>query len=151
MPGLSICLIILDIWQGFQYASGIKYSRFLNMPSYSYNNIIFIITNAIILEFLTAQFVHPGALQLTVLFFSHKLELENNFEFWYNNSQNNFENIFFKDFLGSPLRTFGDFKVWPCCICSQLITYWYTDLVVLNSSQQSTLQSSSQLAFKKVL
>ena len=31
------------------------------MPQYSYNNII-IVTNVIILEFLSAPFVHPGAL-----------------------------------------------------------------------------------------
>ena len=31
------------------------------MPQYSYNDII-IVTNFIILEFLSAQFAHPGAL-----------------------------------------------------------------------------------------
>ena len=36
------------------------------MSQYSYNNII-IVANAIILEFLSAQFVHPGALQLMIL------------------------------------------------------------------------------------
>ena len=29
-----ICLIILDIWQGFEYASGIKYAKVLNMLRY---------------------------------------------------------------------------------------------------------------------
>ena len=54
-------LIILDIWQGFEYASSTKYVRVLNMPLYCYNNIIIIVTNVIILEFLPAQFVHSGA------------------------------------------------------------------------------------------
>ena len=58
MPGFSICLIILDIWQGFQYASGIRYASVLNMLRYSYNNII-IVTNVIIIEFLSTRFVHP--------------------------------------------------------------------------------------------
>ena len=62
MPGFSICLIILYNWQSFEYVYDIKYARILNMPQYSYNNII------IILEFLSAQFVHPDALQLTVFF-----------------------------------------------------------------------------------
>ena len=34
-----IYLIILDIWQCFEYAWGIQYVRVLNMPQYSYNNI----------------------------------------------------------------------------------------------------------------
>ena len=38
------------------------YVRVFNMPLYSYNNIIIIVTNVIILEFLSAQFVHPGSL-----------------------------------------------------------------------------------------
>ena len=40
------------------------YARVLNMPRYSYNNIIIIIiaTNAIMLEFSSAQFIHVGAL-----------------------------------------------------------------------------------------
>ena len=37
------------------------------MPQYSYNNII-ILFNVIILEFLSAQFVHPGALLPFYLF-----------------------------------------------------------------------------------
>ena len=32
------------------------------MPQYSYNNIIIVVANVIILEFLSALFVHPGAL-----------------------------------------------------------------------------------------
>ena len=39
-----------------------------NVPRYSCNNIIIIVTN-VILEFLSARFVHPGARQLTILFF----------------------------------------------------------------------------------
>ena len=42
MPGFSICLFILDIWQGFEYALGIKYARVLNMRRYSYNNIVIV-------------------------------------------------------------------------------------------------------------
>ena len=46
--------------------------------TYSYNNVV--VTNVIILEFLSARFVHPGARQLTsfCLFFLHKLEHKNN-------------------------------------------------------------------------
>ena len=70
MPKFSISLIILDIWQGFEYASDI------NMPRYSYNNIIIIVTK---IEFLSARFVHPGALQLSISsFFWHELEHKNN-------------------------------------------------------------------------
>ena len=68
MPGFSVCLIILDTLQGFEYASGIKYTSVLNMPQYSCNNII-VATNVIILEFLSARFVRPGSLQLTILSF----------------------------------------------------------------------------------
>ena len=53
MPGFSICLIILEIWQGFEYVSGITYYGILNMLQYSYNNII-IVTNIVILEFVSA-------------------------------------------------------------------------------------------------
>ena len=42
------------------------YARVLNMPQYSYNNII--VTNVAILEFLSARFVHPGALLPFYLF-----------------------------------------------------------------------------------
>ena len=37
------------------------------MSQHSYNNII-IVTNVIILEFLSAGFIHPGAPQLTTSF-----------------------------------------------------------------------------------
>ena len=62
--------IMLDIWQSFEheYASGMKYARFLNMLQYSYGNII-IVANIIMLEFFSVRFVHPGALQLTILSF----------------------------------------------------------------------------------
>ena len=66
MPGFSIYLIILDICKGFEYAAGIKYTRVLNMPLYSYNNNI-IVANVIILELLSAQFVQPDTPQLTIL------------------------------------------------------------------------------------
>ena len=47
--------------------------------TYSYNNVV--VTNVIILEFLSARFVHPGVRQLTsfcLFFFLHKLEHKNN-------------------------------------------------------------------------
>ena len=40
----------------------------LNMPRYSYNNIIIIVSNAIIVESLTGQYVHLGALLPFYLF-----------------------------------------------------------------------------------
>ena len=43
------------------------YARVLNMPRYSYNNII-TVTNVIILEFLSTRFVHPGSLLPFYLF-----------------------------------------------------------------------------------
>ena len=43
------------------------YARVLNMHQYGYDNIIIIVTNAIILEFLFARFVHP----VTLLPFYH--------------------------------------------------------------------------------
>ena len=46
------------------------------MPRYGYNNII-IVTNVIIVEFLSAQFVHPGAL-LPFYFFLNESEDKNN-------------------------------------------------------------------------
>ena len=64
MSGFSICLIILDIWHGFEYASDIKYARVLNILQYTYNKIIIIVTNIVILEFLSAWFVR---MQLTIL------------------------------------------------------------------------------------
>ena len=69
MPRPSICLIILESWQGFEDASGIKYVRLLHMGQYWFYNIIIIVTNIIILEFLYAQFVQPDAPQLTILSF----------------------------------------------------------------------------------
>ena len=69
ISGFSICLIILDIWQGFEYAAGIKHPRVLNVLRYSYNDIIIIVTKVIVLEFLSARFVHPGAPKLTIILF----------------------------------------------------------------------------------
>ena len=47
------------------------------MPRHSYNNIIIIIvTNVIILEFLSARFVHPGA-PLPFYLFKHELDYKN--------------------------------------------------------------------------
>ena len=68
MPEFSICFIILDIWQSFECALGIKYARVMNTLQYNYNNINIFVT-VIILEFLFALFVHPGAPQLTILSF----------------------------------------------------------------------------------
>ena len=68
-------LIILDIWQCFEYAYGIQYVRVLNMPWYSYNNSIIIVTN-VVLEFLSARFVHLDDLRLTILSFFCKRESE---------------------------------------------------------------------------
>ena len=56
MQGFSICLIILYILQGFEYTLDIKHARVLNMPWYSYDNII--VTNVILLEFLSARCVY---------------------------------------------------------------------------------------------
>ena len=39
------------------------------MPRYSDDNIIIIVTNIVILELLSARFVHPGALLPCSLFF----------------------------------------------------------------------------------
>ena len=47
------------------------------MPRYSYSSIIIIVTNAIVLEFLSARFVHPGAL-LQFNFFEPELQHKNN-------------------------------------------------------------------------
>ena len=52
------------------------YARILNMPRHSYNNIIIIVTNVIILEFLSARFVHPGA-PLPFYLFKHELDYKN--------------------------------------------------------------------------
>ena len=65
-----MCLIILDIWQGFEYASGIKYAKVLNMLQYSsYSSITVVVSNFIILEVSSARFVHPGVPQLTIISF----------------------------------------------------------------------------------
>ena len=70
MPRFSILLMSFDIWQGFEYASNIEYAIVLDMLWYSYNNII--IETVIILEFLSVQFVHSAAPQLTILPFFNK-------------------------------------------------------------------------------
>ena len=54
------------IWQGFEYASSIKCARVLNMLWYGHNNIV-CVASAIILDFLPAEFVHPGTPQLNIL------------------------------------------------------------------------------------
>ena len=61
--------MILDIWQGFEYASGIKYAKVLNLWWYDYNNITIIVTNVIILDFLSAWSVHSSAQQLATFSF----------------------------------------------------------------------------------
>ena len=59
-----------------------------NIQHYSYNNIIIVVTNVIILELLSARFVHPGYLQLNILSFfntSYNIgvtKLLINFFFW---------------------------------------------------------------------
>ena len=40
----------------------------------SYNNIIIIVTNAIMLGFLSVQFVHPGMLQLNISYYLTQLK-----------------------------------------------------------------------------
>ena len=70
MPGFSTCLIIVDIWQGFEYATGITHATILNMQQYSYNKIIIFVTNIATFELFSLQFVHSGAQQLTILSFS---------------------------------------------------------------------------------
>ena len=74
MQAFSMCLIILDIWQGFEYASSIKYSVVLNIPQCSYNNIINVATDVIMLEFSPTRFVYPGVLLLLILYFLNELE-----------------------------------------------------------------------------
>ena len=59
------------------WKNSFDYAKILNMLQYSYNNIIIIIiiiiivTNAIILEFLSARFLHPGALLPVYHFLKH--------------------------------------------------------------------------------
>ena len=68
----SICLTLL--FDRILNVSETSYARVLNMPWYNYNNIIFIIIIIIIivivtnfiLEFLSARFVHPVTMQLTI-------------------------------------------------------------------------------------
>ena len=63
MPEFSIYLIILDILQAFEHFSGIKYGKVLNMPWYSsYSYIIIIVTNVILIEFLSDRFIYLYAL-----------------------------------------------------------------------------------------
>ena len=55
-----------NFWENVLWRTSVKdcfykYARVLNMPLYSYNNIISIVTNNIILEFLSAQFIHPDS------------------------------------------------------------------------------------------
>ena len=45
--------------------SGFEYTTVLNMPRYGYNNVIIIVTNVIILEFLSAVFVYLDTPQVT--------------------------------------------------------------------------------------
>ena len=66
----SICLTLL--FDRILNVSETSYARVLNMPWYNYNNIIIIIIIIIvivtnfILEFLSARFVHPVTMQLTI-------------------------------------------------------------------------------------
>ena len=73
MPGFSTCLIFLDIWHSFEYASDIKYAGVLNILRYICSKII-IVTNFVILEFLSVRFVDAGPPELTILIFQHVLE-----------------------------------------------------------------------------
>ena len=66
MPVFSICLIILEISQGFEHASCIKNAGVLNMLRYSCNNII-IVTNIVILELLYAGSVHRKQIFYTLV------------------------------------------------------------------------------------
>ena len=73
MPSSPLWSIILDILQGFEYASGIYYAEVLNMLQYSFNN-NFIVTNIIIFELLSLPFVQPSTPpQLTTLTFSTRV------------------------------------------------------------------------------
>ena len=63
----SICLTLL--FDRVLNVSETSYARVLNMPWYNYNNIIIIIIIIVtnfILEFLSARFVHPVTMQLTI-------------------------------------------------------------------------------------
>ena len=67
MSGFSMWLIILDTWQGFEYASDIEYTRVLNMLRYSYNYVIIIIINVnnIFLICLICTFRHSATNNLS--------------------------------------------------------------------------------------
>ena len=76
------------------------------MLRYSYNNIIVIVTNVVILEFFSALFVHPGILQLTILyFFKHELEYRSN---------ETFNKLFFLTELTSELSKYLNEQVGVC-------------------------------------
>ena len=66
----------------------------LNIPQYSYNNIIE--SNVIVIRILVARFLHPGAL-LPFYLFWHRLEHKNN------ESQEVFNKIFFLTTMSSEL------------------------------------------------
>ena len=57
------------------------YSRVLNMPQYSYNNIIIVATNVVMLEFLSTWFVHRGTLLPIYNFLRKASKLLINFSF----------------------------------------------------------------------
>ena len=59
--------ILMDVFEN-AWINCCDYVMVLNMPWYSYINIIIIVTNVVILEFLSAGFVHPGALLPFCLF-----------------------------------------------------------------------------------
>ena len=87
MAEFSIYFIILDIWKGFEYASGIKYaSSVMNMPQYSHNKIIIVIiiiiviVIVIVLEFLSASCRFWKYQNLTSSLF-HSMTIERNTEF----------------------------------------------------------------------
>ena len=60
-------LMFLDVPEN-AWTNCSDYARVLNMPQYSYNNIVIIVANVIILEFLSARFVHRGVLLPFFLF-----------------------------------------------------------------------------------
>ena len=75
------------------------YASSLNMPRYSYNNIIITVTNVIISEFLFARFEHPGAL-LPFYLFKDELERKNN------KSMETFTKLFFIAAVTSELSKY---------------------------------------------
>ena len=66
------------------------FARILSIPQYSYNNIITIVTNVVMLEFLSARFIHPGAANISSFFFNKSCNIRKtkasklliNFCFW---------------------------------------------------------------------